>query len=347
MLKENFKDSIVVRLHGDEFAVVTSKPLKHIDLLFDLCDEIITLSNETGTIPEPFNYNAGIVDAEHSIAKTKAKADYMMYYAKKNGKRSQVFDEEIWKQKSEEDNFADLIDDAIKFGDFSYIQKDLFKQNKEKTSIETISTRGKDFNRIFEGEKYDFLRNNSQLKKIDLYNLQNLLYRINFDDKNRMIIYFDYKSLLSKVETIRYLRLLVDSVNLSPNKIIISINVNDVDSRCIDKVINLINEIKEIGFSVCLDKYSSKTGDHIYENTDIDFVKLDPSYWKNGINNPKIDYSLRKKIEMFTNYQSSSIPILTSIEKEPEYIYASGLSDEILLGGSYLGEEKKMILKKD
>lgn len=347
ILKDNFNNSVVVRLHGDEFVILTNKTLEQIDKLFDLCDARIKLSFDAGVIPEIFSYNAGIVNAEHGINNTTTKADYMMYYAKQNNKRSQIFEEEIWNKKMLEDDFIKSINEGAENREFNYFSQTLFTSDKNKTELECICTRGKDCSVIFTPERYDFLRNNSQLKKIDLFNLQYLLLRLNLDN-NTVMLSLDYKSLLSKPDLIEYLQLLVEIMNLKSNNLVISININDIEKKNEDKIITLINKIKALGFKVGIDRYNSKTGDTIYENSHVDYIKFDDAYWKSAIDNPKIDYSLKSKVNMFTDYINPTIPIFTCIEKEHEFIYAKNITKKpILLGGNYLEESKKMVLKKD
>ncbi len=347
ILEENFKDSIVVRLHGDEFVVLTKYSFEEIEKIFNVCDARIKLSVEAGLIPSTFFYNAGVVDAEHGIANTASKADYMMYYAKKNNMRSQQFKEEIWQEKEKADSLIQSINDDAKNSAFIYSSQDIYNIDKTKTNIQNIYTRSRDNNSLFIEDKYDFIRDNSQLKKIDLFNLQYLLLRMNSKDK-QTIINFDYKSLLAKPDLIEYLQLLVKVLDLHSNNLIISINVNDIDSKSYNNVIKMITEIKELGFGICLDKYCSKTGETIYVNAPINYIKFDSNCWKAAMNNPKADYLLRAAIDMFTNYTSPSIPIFTCIEKENEYIYAKEITTKpILVSGNYFEAEKKMILKKD
>ncbi len=347
ILEEYFNDSIVVRLHGDEYVVLTKYSFEDIDKIFDVCDARIKLSAEAGLIPEMFGYNAGVVEAEHGIANTMEKADYMMYCAKKRNVRSQEFKDEIWREKQAEDSFIKLINEDAKNSTFIYSSQDIYNVDKTKANMQNIYTRSRKNDSLFTLDKYDFIRNNSQLKKIDLFNLQYLLLKVNSKD-GKSIINFDYKSLLAKPDLIEYLKLLVKVMNLNANNIIISINVNDVDSKNYSTVIKMITEIKELGFNICLDKYCSKTGQTIYVNSPINYVKFDSNCWKTSMENPKADYLLRRTIDMFTSYTSPTIPIFTRIEKENEYIYAKELTNnKILLSGNYFETEKKMILKKD
>lgn len=347
ILEDNFNDSLVVRLHGDEFVALTKYSLEEIDKILNVCDARIKLAVEAGVIPAMFGYNSGIVDAEHGIANTTEKADYMMYCAKKNDLRSQEFKDEIWLEKQKEDKIIQMINDDAKSSAFVYASQDIYNVDKTKANIQNVYTRNRESKSLFTTEKYEFIRNNSQLKKIDLFNLQYLLLRINSQD-GKTIINFDHKSLLAKPDLIEYLQLLVKVMNLNSKNIIISINVNDADSKNYDEIIKMIMDIKELGFETCLDKYCSKTGQTIYVNSPINYIKFDNHCWRIAMNNPKADYLLKKYIDMFTSYTSPSIPIFTGIEKENEYIYAKEITpNEILLSGNYFESEKKMILKKD
>jgi diguanylate cyclase (GGDEF)-like protein len=347
ILEDNFKDSLVVRLHGDEYVVLTKYSLEEIDKIFNVCDARIKLAVEAGMIPAMFGYNAGIVDAEHGIANTAEKADYMMYCAKKKNIRSQEFKEEIWREKQLEDDFIKSINEDSKSSSFIYSSQDIYNVDKTKADIQNIYTRNRENKSLFAPDKYEFIRNNSQLKKIDLFNLQYLLLRIN-SKNGKTIINFDYKSLLSKPDLIEYLQLLVQIMGLHSNNLIISINVNDIESKEYNAVIKMINEIKSLGFGICLDRYSSKTGQTIYVNAPVNYIKFDSKSWKEAMSNPKANYLLKASINMFTNYTIPSIPIFTCIEKESEYIYVKEITNKpILVSGNYFEPEKKIVLKKD
>jgi len=347
ILEENFKDSLVVRLHGDEYVVLTKYSFEEIDKIFNVCDARIKLAVEAGMIPEIFSYNAGVVEAEHGIANTIEKADYMMYSAKKKDERSQEFKEEIWHEKEAEDDFIKLINEDAKSSAFIYNSQNIYNVDKTKTNIQNIYTRNRENKSLFTLDKYDFIRNNSQLKKIDLFNLQYLLLRIDSKD-GKLILNFDYKSLLDKTDLIEYLQLLVKVMNLNSKNIIISINVNDIGIKNFNAVIKMITDIRQLGFGICLDKYCSKTGEAVYVNAPINYIKFDSNCWKEAMNNPKADHLMRKAADMFTSYATPSIPIFTCIENENEYIYAKEITtNKILLSGNYLEPEKKIILKKD
>jgi EAL domain-containing protein (putative c-di-GMP-specific phosphodiesterase class I) len=270
-----------------------------------------------------------------------------MYCAKKKNIRSQEFKEEIWREKQLEDDFIKSINEDSKSSSFIYSSQDIYNVDKTKADIQNIYTRNRENKSLFAPDKYEFIRNNSQLKKIDLFNLQYLLLRIN-SKNGKTIINFDYKSLLSKPDLIEYLQLLVQIMDLHSNNLIISINVNDIQSKEYNAVIKMITEIKSLGFGICLDRYSSKTGQTIYVNAPVNYIKFDSKSWKEAMSNPKANYLLKASINMFTNYTIPSIPIFTCIEKESEYIYVKEITNKpILVSGNYFEPEKKIVLKKD
>lgn len=346
IIDESFVDSIVVRLHGDEYCILTKYSIEEINKIFDVCDAKIKLSYEANLIPEIFSYNAGIVKAEHGIANTTLKADYMMYHAKKNNKRAQAFNSEVWNEKILEDEFIESINEAASKSEFIYNTQRLYTRDKENTGIDCLYTKGKDCNSLFSPDKYDFIRNNAQMRKIDLFNLQHLLLRLDVRE-NKYILNFDYKSLLTKPDLIEYLGLLVHVMKLKAENVIISINVNALDSKHFIDIIELIEKMKGLGFNICLGRYSSKTGDSVYENSPIDYIKFDQAYWKTALSNPRTDHSLKAKVEMFTSYVNPVVPIFTCIENENEYSYATNITKRpILLCGNYFEKEKKLTLKK-
>ena len=95
-LKIFFKNSLLIRLHGDEFVIVTNKNEEEIRKLIDLIDLNINAEVNSGVLPLKFGFNAGSTKTSENLANTQAKADYMMYYAKKNKINYQSYDKEIF-----------------------------------------------------------------------------------------------------------------------------------------------------------------------------------------------------------------------------------------------------------
>lgn len=344
VLTVSFRNSIVVRLHGDEFAVLTRYSEEDIEKIFELCNKKILLAVREGLIPKVLKYNAGSTKALHGINNTKEKADAMMYYAKRNGLNYQRFSETIFHEKTIQKLFLKQIDVALKQDSFSYTIRQLFDKEKGEKNIFQIYTRDKDGNSIFDNSRYDILKSTSKIQQFDIYNIQNLLENAVFVDKKIMII-IDYKSLLFNDDIIEYFIILKDIYKIPFQNIILSINLSNIDVLSYEKVIDKINKLKFLGFKVSLDKFDSKMGDILWENAEVDYIKFSHHYWKNGVDNSKIRASILYKMEAWHEY--GIVPIFDFIEKKEDYEFVSSLSSsDMLLSGNYFSKEKKLVLKK-
>ena len=345
ILENNFKDSLVVRLHGDEFVILTNYSEDYIDEIFGLCDQKISLAVLEGKIPIVFGYNAGSVKAEHSINGTKEKADFMMYHAKKNHLRYQRFLPSILQEKERQDGFFAEIDFALKDDAFSYTTRQLFCRDSVGQNIFQIYTKGKDGNSIFDNGRYDILKNTSKLLQFDIHNIQQLLERSDFSS-HKIIITIDYKSLISMPDFIIYLSVLKKVSNLDLDNIILSIDLNGLEFANYKKVIESIINLKGLGIAVRLDKFDSTIGDEIWEETDVNYIKIASNYWKRSMNNLKIASSLKSKIEVFNSCRIT--PVFEFIEQDEELEFLKKITpDDTLFSGNYFSNEKKLVFRKD
>lgn len=344
ILNNNFKDSIVVRLHGDEFAILTKYSEEDIDKIFQLCNKKISLAVLEGIIPKIFHYNAGSAKAEHGINNTKEKADFMMYYAKKNSLYFQKFSQSILQEKLFQDSFLDKIDVALKHDGFSYTIRQLFNKANDGQSIFQIYTKDKDGYSIFDNSRYDILRKTSKLQQFDVYNIQNLLENVIFHEC-QMFITIDYKSLILADNFLDYLIILKDISSLPFKNIVLSIDIRGIEVSCYQKVIEKINMLKELGFKICFDKFDSMIGDSIWEESNIDYIKISDNYWKKAISNSKICFAIESKIKTYD--KCKIVPIFGFVEKKEEYDFLTEfIPENTLLSGNYFSKEKKLLLKK-
>lgn len=341
-----FKDSLVVRLHGDEFAILTKYHPEEIQQRFLLCDKMIQLSVIERKIPATFGFNAGSTRAEHGIQNTKEKADYMMYYAKKNKKKYQEFDEKIWKTKKDEDLFLHKIDTYLKKDSFQYTMRKIFHSDKNETNMYQIYTKGIDGSSILNELNYEILKKNQRLGILDIHNIQYLLEHVDIL-KRQIIINVDYLTILSLEQLYDYLKVLSSLRKIDFHSIILSINLNKIISEQYFELIRKIEILKDLGFQIRLDQYSSKIGDEIWESTIVDYIKFDHSYWNKGMDCKKIDYCLRRKVDMLMDCDNPIIPMFDFIEKEEQHQYIDSFqNNDILVSGNYYSKEKKLELKR-
>ena len=348
ILKSIFFSSIVVRLHGDEFAVVTKFSLDEILRRIDLCVHRIKLLVEEEILPDIFKFNTGIVDAEEDLKSTREKADFMMYYAKKNDSYAQAFDEQLWLNKINYDDFLNDILNDIKEDKFTYFQRHIHSIKNSKSIISEIATRNSLGNSIFNKDNYNELRDNAHLKKIDIYNLEFLFTRITKLINEPVLINLDYKSLLTKKDLIEYLNSMIEMYGINPNYIIFSINTNDIEPEFYFEIINIINKLKKIGFKICIDKFNNKTADLIWENTDVDYIRFELSYWKSTMKNEKSLKLLISKLKIFVEF-SSLVPIFSCVESIDEFNFIKEnfgmIANDVLISGNYISDDNKIKIK--
>ena len=343
ILNDSFKNSISVRLHGDEFAVLTKYSEDHIEKIFDLCDQKILLAELEGKIPKRFKYNAGSSKAEHGINNTKEKSDYMMYYAKKNNLRYQKFSPLVLEEKEKSDDYLKTIDSLLKEDAFSYTTRQLFNGESVPQNIFQIYTKNSNGSSIFDNNRYEILKESSKLLQFDVYNIQRLMEKLKVEDK-KMIITFDFKSLINTPNILEYLKTFKDFASVSFNNIILSVDVKGLDEVQVQKLIDSIQDLRELGFIIRLEKFSNIIGDKIWEESDVNYIKISNEYWKNAEKNFKTALSLENKV--LTYEKCNIISVFEFIEKEKELKFLRDFTpDSTLFSGNYFSDEKKLVLK--
>ena len=93
-----------------------------------------------------------------------------------------------------------------------------------------------------------------------------------------------------------YLSVLKKVSSLDLDNIILSIDLNGLEFVNYKRVIESIINLKGLGIAVRLDKFNSTIGDQIWEETDVNYIKIAINNWKRSMNNPKIASSLKSKI---------------------------------------------------
>lgn len=350
VLTSVFDDSLVIRLHGDEFCVLTKYSEEEIAKRIGYCNRKIEMTAESGAIPDKFEFNVGVAPAEHGIDSTRAKADYMMYYAKKKGSNVQFFDQDIWNIKINEDNFIDNVTNNLANDSFSYYQREIHNIDSKDIVMNEILTRDSNGIAIFSDKNYSVLRNNQLLKKIDIHNIEYLSSNIAKNVDGKVLLNIDYKTLLYKKDLIDYIKLLIDINKINPVNIVLSINVSGMQNELIDDLLPIIRAIRLLDFEICLDKYSSMMGDKIWENAYIDYIKYDTNYWKESMLNSRQETLLRARVRFFSEY-SAITSIFSYTTSKEEYDYLLSLNnkvnnqDSVLASGNYMSKEYKIKIK--
>ena len=343
LLETHFPSSIVTRLHGDEYCIVTGFPDELIQDRFKIIDAEIKEAVRKRQIPREFGYNAGSTFASTDLHESKEQADAMMYASKKEGKRYKNFSFEVWINKQDQKEFLTEMDKNLQEKSFTYSGRYLYNKNANETDLFHISTKNANGHSIFFGDNYEVLRNDSKLLDFDKENVRYLLPRL-LELDGRYLLSIDYKTILSSDYLIKYLEYLKESLLLDYNNIILTINLSGLEPTKYQELISRINFLKQLGFKICLDKYSNITGDILFESIDADYVRFDDKYWKKAITDKKTEHVIRRKVEMFESFNNTN-SIFGLVENKTERDFIESLQGNILVSGNIYSKEKQLVLK--
>ncbi len=342
ILASTFRESYAIHLHGDEYAILTNNNMEKIEKLLQICTYRISAAEKDKKIPRTFEFNAGCVKAIFDFDETKERADYMMYYAKNNNSIFQPFDESIYAEKLKQNNYLKTVDKALEDETFSYTKRSLFTKDKQETNTIQIFTKKQDGTSIFNDGRYDILKNTSKLIHFDIFNVPKIIENCTSNSEN-IVISVDYKTLIFNPELINILTLLQDISALPYEQIILNINLNGINNNCYKNILNKIEELKSLGFQICLDKYTSSIGDVLWEESDVEYIKMQSQCWKEALLNKKKQELLKRRLEMYAI--SGITPIFDYIEKEEEHEFLSSIAlENTLFSGNYYKEEEPFIL---
>lgn len=345
LLTKNFPDSLVTRVHGDEFIVLTNQNENQIEKTFSTIEEDIQELVKDKKIPTIFRINAGsaLLDATN-IDLTQEKADLMMYIAKSNGSFYQAFSEYDWKINEKEKKFLEQFNQLLKNEKLSYEKRQLFTIDQIPQNLYQIHTKNEEGMEFLNYCYDDFLRKNKQQYQLDTYNLEHLKAYFSSSHQN-FIVDLDYLSLLKNKEILTLLKEYTHI--LDSKKIVLSIKLYPETNREeLFLLIKKIDSLKNLGFKIKINQFNSYTEDAIWLEAPIEYIGFDEQFVKDSMCDPKIQYFFLKKLDMIRNYPYQSIqPILSHIDTKEEFEYINQKLDKnILVTGNYYGKGKTLKL---
>ena len=321
-LEVKFKDSIVVRIHGDEFSIITKYNENKINSLLKEIDNAIGMAVEQDIIPFKFGFNAGTARLESDYDLTKDKADTMMYYAKRNDSLYQKYSDDIYQKKIDKNEFLKVFDANLEDDNFSYYGRSLHDVLGQEQKMIQIYTRDINGNQILSGESYDILRKNSEISRFDMANLEKLVHKLcKMRDSNRYFITVDYKSLYSLNALAPFL-ILDDNIN----NVVLSVDMSGIETSEYDFTIDSICTLKGLLHKVRLDKIDNKIAPYLIEKINPEFVKIDTLSWKETLNDKKKCNILKKELELIKAMNDKTRIIFEMVENKDEHDYLSDIS---------------------
>lgn len=334
--------NMIVRRSGDEFIILTSLSNEEIELRIESAHKLIEFYESSESICCAFRFSCGIVSAEHGIESTMDKADAMMYEAKRKKLKTFFYNEETYKEAKADSRYLTYFDNSVTTSSTHFNRQEIFTIEGISTGIEELYTRDKNDNTFFEQDKYEMLRKNYRLQKIDLLNLEKLFMNSRTINGKIMLNIHNQTLFNDRINFIDQLRNFIEIGNLNPNQIILSINV-----RMLNCDINSLNQaiiiLRQFGFEICLDSYSDEIGNgsnYIWHKIDIDYMKICREYWIQGINNPKINKDIQSLV---SNMQETiTIPIFSIVTSDLEHEFIEATGNKVYVKGNYYKKEKGM-----
>ncbi|MDD4282948.1 MAG: diguanylate cyclase [Bacilli bacterium] len=342
--REIFTDSLIIRRSGDEFIIVTDITHDEIVKKLNLIISKIKQAYEENLIPIDFSFNSGIKHCENNLEETMYKSDITMYSAKRNNKLYEDYYSELLTNVKNQEEFVGKIDKLIEKGLLSYTVQKIFDTEGKKSVISQIYSRDNSGISIFENEKFDILKTNYRIKRIDVNNVEKLikhiLPKIGNSTKYMITIYHD--TLLSReCNFINYIKNLKEE-NYNLENIILSINIFGYNDS-IYKLVDAIIELKNMKISVCIDSLDFSERDIILSLVsiiDVDYVNINKKSLVKAMNEKKYKKVLESIIKLLIDLDV--IPIFANVDSDSEVDFIKKISNKCLIRGYIYSKEEQL-----
>ena len=345
-LRNYFRNSLIVRAHGDEFYCVTNYNQELIIKLLSLIQKSIIKKVDQGIIKYKFGFNSGSAYCIKDLEKTKDRADCMMYEAKNNRQMYQPYNDKIYQAKLEKDRTNRKFSDMIRNEEFSYYGRRLFDLKGDRSEFVQIYTKNRIGYSFLSNKVYDFIRDDSNITKFDLYNLQKLIESssMSYTD-NKYIMNIDYRSLLSIKELLPFFDDIKESTLKGIDNVIISVNIDGIESSEYDLVLDTLRILMHEGFKLRLDNVGSKIADYFVFSANPNYVKVDEKEWKGVYTCEKRYKILESKVSTYLLAGNNTRLMFDKVEKSEDVDMLRGICPEdTLISGNYYSKEKKLVV---
>lgn len=342
IIREIFAGSLLIRRSGDEFIIVS--PLSYVLIvqkLNHIIDEI-EKSFQEGIIPITFRINCGIKKSEKDLKETLFKADITMYHAKNNRRIVEKFNDTLVLKIKKRDEFIEYIDNLIEENKFNYEYHSIYDVGSKNEVIREIYVRDDNKKSILSNEKFEILKTNYRLKRIDLVNIKKIL-DSGITLKNKHIINIHFQTISAhEYSFVSYFKKYMTENELDPKLICLSINTLDY-SGPIHRLIEILIEIKELGVELCIDSFCLYERENILSIislVNVEYVKISKKVLVKAMNEKRLNLVLTSMIKMFLELNIK--PIFVGVETKSEHEYIKKLSEGCLVKGYYYSKEQNL-----
>lgn len=331
--KKIFEDSIVIRRSGDEFIVVTNSDMQTVQTKLKAIYDEIKVKHDSGHLKALFSFNSGIVVAEDNFEDTALKADLTMYQAKRNDKLISIYNEDIMTKYLEKNDFLNQVDHMYKNDEFNYLGRPLYDAVGNPQNIYDLTITDKNGISVFSGERYDILRINNRIKKLDQWNLKKCLEEIiPLNREYEYIININHQTVFAKeYDIVEELKEKIQENSIDKGKLCISIDTRHYQGTAED-IIKVMSEIKKIGVKVGIGQINLESQQFtipILSLVNVDYVKVGKEILDAAVVDKRVRLVLANIVDLFDKLGATTI--FTKIETEPEKQLVTSLAKKILI----------------
>jgi diguanylate cyclase (GGDEF)-like protein len=342
LVKSYFKNSLLARRSGDEFIIITNHEPEIIEeKIKNIHNNIIDYYNK-GEIPVAFQFNCGIKKCDSDLKETIYKADITMYHAKKNEKMFEYYNHRFLTSVENREKFIKYLDDLIETDSFKYQIQYVYDIKGENKIIGEIFTRDKEGQSIFDAGKYEILKTNYRLKKIDIVNINKIFGKIVpiLGNEQKISLNIHYQTILSyEYNFIEHLKRKIEKYNINPANICLNINTIEY-SDTIKRLIENLLELKKIGIEICVENFNVSEKQYvipIISAVNIDYVTINRQMLVKAMNEKRIKLVLQHVVLLLLSLKIK--PIFINVETENERDFIEQLDGRCLIRGYVFSKE--------
>lgn len=349
LARKYFHDAILSRRSGDEFVFLTHVDKEEIEkLLIEMDQEIETMHRDKKTKVR-FGFNSGIKLCNSDYYETLKKADFTMYYAKDNQELYHFYEESISQKVAEKQEFINHVDQLCNMDQFMFAYQFIYTIHGEDVHISEVYARDENHQSIFTPELYQLLKINHRFHEID-WSIIRYIFKTHAPKHigQRVMINIHYQTIMMQGnEFLIKMKESIKEYHINVKDFVFSICVNEFDYD-LNKLFYVIEELKKLGFGICLDSYILEDCGIIINaisKIEIDYVKIKKEFLLQMMHRSRKQIIARHLISML--FEMNIQPIFSCVETKEQKDFISKLDKNCLAKGNYFHEPQNVIKRED
>lgn len=278
-----FTDSVITRLGGDEFFVMTNFSNEEIISKLEKLSKEIKNSFNTKIKSGFYPFNSGISKAMQTFDMTYTRIDLAMYDAKEKDDLYSYFEQDMLDKMYFEKEFVEYIEKIINERKFNYQERQIDDELVDLTLLDPY------YAKIFTKEKSEILKKHNLISALDYHSVYNACENI-LDNEQSFMINIYQETLMGEHRFVNFLQNMIIKNGLDRSKLCINVSTMDYYGKAEDLVLK-INELKQLGIKVSIGNINLNNQQYllpILAFCDIDYVKVDGDVFNEALSNKKV-----------------------------------------------------------